>query len=230
MENYKPKTEERRNASGTAEIDAFIEKPSASQLQKKPISLETMESLRRLVIDQDLSYQDATLPEEVKKQALDWSRSSSSAQKYAGSIVQLLQRVNLEILRQTAKEITQTMSAEAKRLSIPLSPYGRSNSWAMWDIGKQNYFFTHQTENDPNYEIGDPLTSETKREEIINRHLGWEAYAVFHNNTDPKWRQKIVSDRNFSGALELLNKQPKQNGSLSSKDLAELGKILREVS
>ena len=201
--------------------------PKSAPQQEK--AQETAEFLRGRVIDQDLAYQDATLPEEVKQRMLDWSRKSESAQKYADSIVQLSQRANLETLRETAKGLVQTMSTEAARLGIPVSPYGTSNTWAMWDIGKQNYFFTHQAENDPSYEIGDPLTSEAKREEIINRHLGWEAYAAFRGNAAPEWKQKIMSDREFANALELLNKPPKQNNSLSSKDLAELGKILREV-
>lgn len=205
------------------------EQPFVSPLQEKPMPPETTEFLRDHVIEQDLSYQDAVLPEEVKQRTLDWSKKSESAQKYANSIVELSQRANLETIRQAGKEITQIMSAEATRLGIPVSSYGKSNTWAMWDIGKQNYFFTHQAENNPTYEIGDPLTSETKREEIINRHLGWEAYAAFRGNVAQEWRQKIMSDRKFSNALELLNKSPKQNNSLSSRDLAELGKILREV-
>jgi len=206
-----------------------VEPPSAPPPQEKPIPPETAEFLRSRVIDQDLSYQDAILPDEVKQRTLDWSRKDASARKYADSIVQLSQRANLETLRQTAKELVQIMSVEAARLGIPVSPYGKSNTWAMWDIGKQNYFFTHQAENNPAYEIGDPLTSDEKREEIINRHLGWEAYAAFRGNAAPEWKQTIASDRRFANALALLNKPPKQNGSLSSKDLAELGKLLREA-
>lgn len=202
---------------------------SSAPPQEKPMPPETAEFLRSHVIDQDLAYQDAILPEEVKQRTLDWSRKSESTRKYADSIVQLSQRANLETLRQTARELVQTMSAEAARLGIPLSPYGRSNTWAMWDIGKQNYFFTHQAENNPAYEIGDPLTSEKKREEIINRHLGWEAYATFRGDATPEWKQKIMSDRKFANVLELLNRPPKQNNTLSSRDLAELGKTLREA-
>lgn len=192
-------------------------------------SSETVTSLRASVIKDDLSYQDAILSEEVKKQSLDWSKESESAQKYADSILQLSQRVSLERLRQLARELVLTMNAEATRLGIPVSPYGKSITWAMWDIGKQNYFFTHQAENDPAYKIGDPLTSDEKHEEIINRHLGWEAYLTFHNDVMLEWKQKIMNDPNFSDALELLNKPPKQNYTLSSKELAELGKILREI-
>lgn len=200
-----------------------------TKLPEKPVPIETAGSLRSRIIDQDLAYQDAILSEEVKQQTLDWSRNSESARRYADSIAQLSQRTNLEMLRQIARELVQRMGTEATRLGIPVSPYGGSNTWAMWDIGKQNYFFTHPAENNPAYEIGDPLTSKAKQAEIINRHLGWEAYAVFHGNVVPEWKQKIMSDSKFADALKLLNKPPKQNNTLSSKDLAELGKILREA-
>src|SRR3989344_1497403 len=206
-----------------------VKQPPAPLPQERSMPPETAEFLRSRIIEQDLAYQDAALPEEMKQRMLDWSKKSESAQKYADSIVQLSQRANLETIRRVAKELTQTMSTEAARLGIPVSPYGKSNTWAMWDIGKQNYFFTHQTENDPSYEIGDPLTSEAKREEIINRHLGWEAYAAFRSNAAPEWKQKIMGDRKFANAVELLNRPPKQNNTLSSKDLAELGSILRET-
>src|SRR5262249_34024534 len=133
-------------------------------------------------------------------------------------------KTNLELIRQKAKELVETMMSEAERIGvIPVSPYGKSRSWAMWDIGKQNYFFTHPTENNPAYVIGDPLTSETKRDEIINRQLGWEAY-----HAHPEWKQKALGDPRFLKAWELLNKAPKADGKLSSRDLAELGKLLRQ--
>lgn len=189
---------------------------------------ETTESLRGQVIEQDLAYQDADLPEEVKRQTLESSMRSESARKYADAIVQLSKKENLGTIRESARELVQTLSTELDRLGIPPSPYAKSNTWAMWDIGKQYYFFTHQSENDPAYEIGDPLTSDKKREEIVNRHLGWEAHVAFQANAE--WKNKIVSDGKFAKALPLLNKPPKQNSdTLSSKDLAELGKALREA-
>lgn len=206
----------------------FVEQPVAKE-QEGPAQPETTQFLQSLVIDEDLAYQDLALPVEAKKQMLDWSRQSESAQKYAGSIVELSQRASLEAVRDIAKELVRKMAEEASRLGIPVSPYGKSNTWAMWDMGKQNYFFTHQTENNQKYEIGDPLASEEKREEIINRHLGWEAYTAFRSNATQEWKQRIANDRRFVRALDLLNKEPKPNSSLSSKDLEELGKILREV-
>jgi len=126
-----------------------VEQLSTPTSQEKPMSPEIAEFLRNQVIDQDLSYQDAILSEGVKRQALEWSRNSESAQKYADSLMQLSQRINLNKLRAIARELVEVMNTEAARIGIPVTPYGRSNTWAMWDIGKQNYFFMHQEENDP---------------------------------------------------------------------------------
>lgn len=179
------------------------------------------------IIKDDLSYQDAALTKEEKQEMLERTIKWDSARKYADSIIQLCQGTDLETIRKQARKLVTLMESEADRIGVPVSPYGKSCSWAMWDIGKQNYFFTHQAENNSAYEIGDPL-SDTKREEIINRHLGWEAYKAFHSDPAPGWKQKITNDRRYIDALELLNKPPNQFKTLSSKDLAELGKYLRQ--
>src|SRR5262245_44787899 len=106
--------------------------------------------LRKQVIDTYLSYQDADVSVEKKRSMLHWARESKNAAKYADSIVQMPQRA----LELKARELVQTMRSEADRTGAP----------------KQN-----QTENNPAYVIGDPLTSEAKQDEIINRQLGWEA-------------------------------------------------------
>jgi hypothetical protein len=178
------------------------------------------------ILDKDLAYQDAELPGEHKEQMLQWSRSSESAKKYAESIANAANTGGLETVRNMAGKMRDTMLSEAARLGIPVSPQGKSLSWAMWDTGKQYHFFTHQAENDSRYEIGNPLESESKREEIINRHLGWEAYAAFQNN--PEYRANVTGNPEDNDALGLFSKAPKAtSGTLSSKELAELGKILR---
>jgi hypothetical protein len=184
--------------------------------------------MRDHIIEKDLSYQDADVSDAKKEDMLNRCRELESARRYADSIVEMSQKTNLELIRQEAKELVKTMRSEAERIGVPVSAYGKSLSWAMWDIGKQNYFFTHQTENNPAYVIGDPLTSEAKRDEIINRQLGWEAHHAYRRDPDPEWKQKVSSDPRFVKALELLNKTPKADGQLSSRDLAELGKFLRQ--
>lgn len=200
--------------------------PSApAQGFQERVSPKTAEFMTNHIIDKDFGYQDADLPEEQKEQMLAWSRSSESAKKYAESIANAANSGGLENVRNIARQMRGTMLSEASRLGIPVSPYGKSMTWAMWDTGKQYHFFTHQNENDSRYEVGNPLESEAKREEIINRQLGWEAYAAFKHI--PQYQERVLGGSMSEAALTLFNKAPKENGSLSSKDLAELGKLLR---
>ena len=189
------------------------------------VSSQTAEFLTNRIVAQYLSYSDAELPEEAKQEMLDWSLSSESANTYARAIANAANEGGLESVRNLAKNLRDTMLAEASRLNIPISPHGKSSSWAMWDIGKQYYFFSHQNENDSRYGLGNPIDSELKKEEIINRHLGWEAYAAFQSNLE--YRNRIINNISVAPTLKFFNTSPKENGTLSSYELAELGKLLR---
>lgn len=214
-------------ASGKNSVDPIVDDIPARP-QERAASFNALPS-REQMIESDLAYQDAQLSDDVKRRTLDWSKTSESAQRYADSLLQLSQRETLEAIRNLARKILDTMLAEATRIGMPITTYGRSMSWAMWDIGKQYHFFTHPDQIEPGYEeTGNPLESQTKQDEIINRHLGWEAYAAFSGNVQG-WREKVERDPKFTPALELLSKPPKQNNTLSSKDLADLGRTLRAI-
>ena len=187
---------------------------------------ETDEFVRDHILEKDLSYQDAQLPDEAKAKMLEYNKTFESLVSMQKFCEQFSKKSNLEAIRKQAKTLQEKMLTEAKRVGIPVSPYGMSKSWAMWDIGKQYYLFTHPDESGEEYEIDDPTTSLKKQEEIVNRQLGWEAYRAFKN---PDWQKRVSSDPHFSKALVLLNKVPKSNGQLRSKDLAELGALLRGV-
>ncbi|MES2225582.1 MAG: hypothetical protein V4480_02120 [Patescibacteria group bacterium] len=200
---------------------------AASEAARKAAEVPVPGLIREQIVKTDLAYQDAELPEELKKQTLEWSRSSESANRYAESVARAGAIGGIESVRKVAAEIRDTMLSEATRLGIPVTPYGQSASWAMWDIGKQYHFFSHPDENNPEYEIGNPLESEEKREEILNRHLGWEAYEAFQN--DPAYKVRVMGSPEYRKVESLFTKPPKtSHGTLNSKDLAELGKLLRE--
>lgn len=186
---------------------------------------ETRESLKKSIIE-DLSYQDVDVPIEIKQKMLEDTLTSESANKYAESLAELSEYVGgFESVRAVSGKLVEKMSVEAKRLGILISPFGKSRTWAIWDMGKQYYYFTHPDENDSKYAIGDPF-SEAKSEEIVNRHLGWEAYGAYNQNGQKEFLEKIPADKRPS-ILVLLERKPKDNGTLSSKELAELGALLR---
>lgn len=210
-----------------------IEEPVVDNQPKVPSpekAFKSNELVQNHIVESLLSYQDANLPEKQKRGMLDWSRGNESAQKYARSLEEIAHVKNLSEIQKMSKTLRDKMLNDAQKIGLPVSPHGKSFSWASWDIGKQFYYFTHPNEADRNYTIANPLESEEKQREIIDRHLGWEAYAVFNNPATEerqRWKEKILGDPRYSKALAFLNKTPKENRTLSSKDLAELGAILR---
>ena len=222
---------------GTEQAEPKMERPEPKKEQEAERT-ETREVLptRDQFIASSMAYQDddAGLPEDTKRRALDWAINSDSAKRYADALLQLAAEQRLEEIRRRATEMRDTMLKEATRLGISSSPYGKSATWAMWDIGKQYYFASHpefhQDQISHGYEIGNPMESKTKQEEIIARHLGWEAYAEFNNpKSTAAWKQEVREGGKYAKARALLAAKPKENNTLSSRDLAELGKLLREA-
>ena len=190
------------------------------------LSPQSAEVIRNQILERDLAYQDIDMLPEQKESYKQWVHSSDSAKKYAESLINASGSGGVESIRTQAREIRDQMLSEANRIGVPMSAHGKSLSWVMWDIGKQYHFFTNPEQNDPRYELGNPLQSESKREEILNRHIGWEAYAAFQGNAE--YRARVQNDPRLRDALSLFTKAPKMNRSLSSSDLAELGRLLRE--
>ena len=188
-------------------------------------AIASKEQLRDLVLGQYLSYQDATLPEEAKKQALEYNQNSESAKRYAEALIEMSAKHNLAEVQDVAREMVEECTSRLEALGCMPSAYTASLSWAMWDIGKQEHYLLHPEQGDPKYTIADPLTSPEKREEIIDRHVGWEAFAAGRRGENSFLER--VPEVTRTAATEYLSRTPKSNGTLSSKELAELGALLR---
>ena len=184
----------------------------------EPLTVDT-------IIRDYLSYQDADIPREAKERALQNSLADPAARKYAQALKDLFERDGVQPVRRLAGEMQGAMTREATRISVPISVYGRSTTWALWDMAKQYHFFTHQNENDPRYVVADPMLDRAKQREIVNRHIGWEGRQAYVSN---QWPQ-FATLPNHERALELLQKPAKANNDLSSVDLAALGERLRAL-
>ena len=176
-----------------------------------------------------LSYQDAPLPPDVKAETLQYTVEDQSAKKYAMSLVDMSSTHTIQTLERAARAMTDECINTLHRLGIQPSPYGESVTWAMWDMSKQFYFFTHPGENDSNYSVGDPLIDQTKYEEIVDRHVGWEAFAAYNGNEERDFVGQIHNPEIRTQVTSYLDRTPKENGTLSSKELAELGALLRRT-
>lgn len=207
--------------------DVRQESMSQSEVQAEAVQAKEILLTKEDVVSQYLSYQDMPVNADEKRNMLEYSLTSESADKYAESLEELLADNSKERVEDIAKAIKQKAKDIVKKVGISGSSFLDSMTWAMWDIGKQYYYFTHKDEADPNYTIANPLQSIEKVSEIVDRHVGWEAY----RSKDKSFADKYKKHPKFAKLQELLNKQSKPtSGDLSSKDLAILGGLLKEMA
>jgi len=175
-------------------------------------------------VREKLSYQDADLPQEQLEVMLRDAEGKETAEKYARSLNQLPQeeidRAILSLKGQTKKVLDS--------LGVPLSPYGQSDSWAYWDLGKQQYYFEQNKDREPDVDdLYRYAPASEKLDEISDRHIGWEFF-----RSSPEVRElafESIKDTNYlARAFEVLQSEPKADGQLESYKYAELGKLLRE--
>lgn len=231
------------NASATVETENVSTEATVSELQPETevgssaehggtaTGTEVLEKVEKMdkteIYRQYIAYQDAEIPEWKKKEGLLWTETYPPASKYAEVLSDLfVNKKEKEAVESLAAEMLKQCNLILNRLAIRKSPYSKSKSWAFWDIAKQIYFVKNPKEADKKYTIADPLKSPEKQKEIVDRHVGWDAYIAYAENQNFLDR---IHDKGLQGKIAtLLRKAPKSNGNLSSKDLAELGALIRK--
>lgn len=226
MERTKREAEEgerRKHVELPEQKEIVTASEGPQKVQKESLPNPKMDAY---ILDTYLSYADAPVSAEERQRMLDFNRKSLSAQNYATSLRHLAERRNLSELDALAKEMIAKVKEVLDRLGIPISAYGNSKSWALWDIGKQEYFAEHPEEANENYAVGGILELPEKREEIVNRHIGWELYGAYTNG-NRGFVEKIGTGEKEE-VEELLKTPPKENRTLPSYKLARLGMLARK--
>jgi len=211
----------------------FVEEHVAQLIQERADEVARYEALSpeekerypdKQTVREKLSYQDADLPSEQLETMLRDAEDRETAEKYAHHLNQLpkeeIDRVLPSIKRQTKKVLD--------TLGIPISPYGTSDSWAYWDLGKQQYYY--EQNKDSEHEEGDPYRHYApaleKVDEISERHIGWEFY---HASSDVQ--EDVLASITDRDTLQIvydcLQNEPKADGQIRSYQYARLGAALR---
>lgn len=194
-----------------------------------------------LILNQCFSYNDSPRFDFAQKRELrEKTHKLPNAARYAESLKSLIDTHGLLAVKEMATKMREGAQATLERLGIPISPYGESISWAMWDIGKQeDYVLYPPVLPDPNYEVKSVFNSDTpntKFYEVIDRHIGWETYNAYREGA-PCFRDATIWERihpqNRAAIEELLSHPPKGHGepgegTLPAHELAKLGALLRE--
>jgi len=74
----------------------------------------------------------------------------------------------------TSQKLRATFNNAAAKLGIELGPNASSQSWSMWDIGKQLYMDANPAKSNKPYVLGNPLTNIQVQADIVDRALGYE--------------------------------------------------------
>jgi len=73
------------------------------------------------------------------------------------------------------EKLRKEMEDAARAAGIAISKWGKSESWAAWDIGKQLHMEKNPRESSDRYRLANPLNDAQLQKEIVQRHLAWEA-------------------------------------------------------
>ena len=212
-------------------LDSSVKQRKADQKDLDAAFDAMMESMQKSIRRSDFAYLDTDLPDDVKAANIEYTNKSESANKYVTALLELEKKYK-DSERNPISDLVYAMLDEASktmdRYEIIPSPYAQSKTWALWDISKQYYYFTHPKEVDPKYKIANPMESKGKQQEIVDRHVGWEVYGAYHGDQQGSILERLKTNRRFREIKAYLDKAPKANGTLSSYDLAALGSLLRK--
>ncbi len=215
-------------ANAAPEVKDLVEPAAVQATKLTPEQDPLREDIRKAAIGKYLSYQDTEVEDGIKKSILEDSVADDATRKYADSLLEMGNKYTLPELERTGREMKDKALDILSKLGIEPSSLGKSDTWAMWDLGKQFYYASNPDKAEGGYAIADPMASEEKRNEIIDRQVGWEAYNAYQLN-DKKFLQGLQQAEKDS-IIKYLMLAPKSNNTLSSKHLAELGTLLRKIA
>jgi hypothetical protein len=95
---------------------------------------------------------------------------NASGKRYA----EALSTQDADVIYRTQQKLRASFKDTAEKLGIELGPNAASQSWSMWDIGKQLYMDANPTKSNKPYVLGNPLTNIQVQADIVDRALGYE--------------------------------------------------------
>ncbi len=156
----------------------------------------------------------------------DSGNLTHSERKY-GAELHRLRATEASQVDALAHQLQRDLLSRLRALGLTPSPYSLSPSWVYWDFGKQSYLNTHPGESDARYHLGEPLRDHQVQRDIVDRHLGWELHQHWRGEGRTAIERRLRENPQRERVLALLNNPGKAtNGTLSSSDLTELGRLL----
>jgi len=95
---------------------------------------------------------------------------NASGKRYA----EALSTQDADTIYRTSQKLRASFNNAAAKLGIELGPNAASQSWSMWDIGKQLYMDANPAKSNKPYVLGNPLSNIQVQADIVDRALGYE--------------------------------------------------------
>jgi hypothetical protein len=118
----------------------------------------------------------ASRPEDYYRR-LDYSDVSGTARDISANGKQYaaeLAKFDDQAVNNLAGSMRSAFSEAAGKLGIPVGINGKSQSWAMWDAGKQLHMTANPAKSSEKYRLGDPFSDVGVQADIVDRMLGYE--------------------------------------------------------
>lgn len=236
QENSADETRTQTSVSDVSVANLEADKGEGKSSEKESTQVTNIEykelvipSTEEIVTDR-LIYKDV-LPERAEINE-NYARQEDGELKenyknYAESLKELIQQ-NPEKLKIIKTEIRNSYEKIMTLVGIPSSVYGKSETWIDWDLAKQAYLAKNSDKSNSNYTLGNPLEDNQTgiREDIINRHVGWEVLGYAKH--DSSFIDTLDKNKDsYQKVITLINEGIQFN-KLSSYKLAELGKLMKE--
>ena len=235
-----PHTDHTKEISPTILNDLAGIEVDLKRLEVPVAGAETPEAKQRAleeIIKRFLFYLD-TVPENITYFDAEAKNPDGTLKDkyrhYAEALREILatQKDQLETLKDALADY---FEATVREIDLPVSRFGRSDSWKYWDLAKQKYLSEHPDESDTSrYLLADPFefetnpTSRTVLQQIADRHIGWEAYREYNVQGSIEDFHLDSGHQTYARIRALITETEKPTGFLASDKLAELGRLIRE--
>lgn len=134
-----------------------------------------------------------------------------SGRKYATA----LSKEDPAKIEAVAQKLQAEFEAAMNSIGANISKWGKSQSWAKWDIGKQLYMNANPDESNSNYRLANPLEDAQLQKEMVQRMVGWE---ITGGGKDPDTGKSIPSSALTAKGAEALM----QNKNISLKPISDI--------
>jgi len=151
------------------------------------------------------------------------SAITDNGMKYAKALADAANALgDIKPIEDLAKTMQETLKKQLGDIGLQPSQFGISQSWAMWDIGKQLHLKQNPSESSNKYRLADPLSDPQLQQEMIDRMAGWEIGKAKGNIASSSWR------------LTEVGKEARLAGASPSADASdggvEFARVLDEIS